>query len=87
MIYLDLPPQTQQVIEQIAQKNGQSIQDFITISAYEKALQALVEPTEPTEQIIQKKGETLLDFIYQFPKSQLTRSGLDIKKELRNEWD
>lgn len=77
MIYLDLPPQTQQVIEQIAQKNGQSIQDFITISAYEKALQALVEP---------KDDMLLIDFINTLPNRTNIGDGLSIQKELRNEW-
>ncbi len=78
MIVLDLPQETIQVIEQVAQKNGQSIQDFITISAYEKALQSFAKP---------KDDELLIDFIQNFPKSQLTRSGLEIQKELRDEWD
>lgn len=78
MIILDLPPQTMQIIEQVALKKGQSVQDFITISAYEKALQSFVEP---------KDDELLIDFIKKFPKSQLTRSGLDVQKELRDEWD
>lgn len=77
MIYLDLPPQTQQVIEQIAQKNGQSIQDFITISAYEKALQALVKP---------KDDMLLIDFINTLPNRTNIGDGLSIQKELRNEW-
>lgn len=80
MIILDLPPHTIQVIEQIAQKQGQSIQDFITISAYEKALQSFVEPT-PANTV------PLLDLIKSMPKSQLDRSGLDVQKELRDEWD
>lgn len=78
MIVLDLPQETIQVIEQVAQKNGQSVQDFITISAYEKALQSFAKP---------KKDMLLTDFIKQFPKSQLTRSGLEIQQELRDEWD
>lgn len=41
MTILDLPQETVQVIEQVAHKNGQSIQDFITIGAYEKALSLL----------------------------------------------
>lgn len=36
---LDLPPQTEQIISHIATKQGQSVHDFILLSAYEKALQ------------------------------------------------
>lgn len=79
MIVLDLPPKTVQVIEQVAYRNGQSVQDFIVMSAYEKALQSFAEPKED--------DELLIDFIKRLPKSQLQRSGLDIQRELRDEWD
>lgn len=78
MITLELPPQTIQVIEQVAHQNGQSVQDFIIISAYEKALQSFAKP---------KDDELLIDFIKNFPKSELTHSGLDIQRQLRDEWD
>lgn len=81
MIVLDLPPQTAQVIEQVAQQNGQSVHDFILISAYEKALQSF-NHTKP-----KNDDMALLDLIKSLPKSQLQRSGLEIQKELRDEWD
>ncbi len=78
MIVLDLPPQTLQIIEQVAQKNGQSIQDFITISAYEKALQSFATP---------KQDELLTDFIKTLPNRNKLGDGLAIQKALRDEWD
>ncbi|OOS25635.1 hypothetical protein [Moraxella pluranimalium] len=78
MIVLDLPPQTLQIIEQVAQKNGQSIQDFITISAYEKALQSFATP---------KQDELLTDFIKTLPNRNQLGDGLAIQKALRDEWD
>ena len=69
MITLDFPPQTVQMIEQIAQQKGQSLQDFIMMSVYEKALQVAVQP--------QQNDELLADFI---------QTGLDIQRELRDEW-
>ncbi|USZ14397.1 hypothetical protein NGM44_08470 [Moraxella sp. FZFQ2102] len=78
MIVLDLPPQTMQIIEQVAQKNGQSVHDFITISAYEKALQSFAEP----------KDEMLLtDFINTLPNRTHLGDGVAIQKALRDEWD
>lgn len=38
MIVLDLPPQTQNAIQSIADKQGLSIEQFILMGAYEKAL-------------------------------------------------
>ncbi|ULJ60414.1 hypothetical protein [Wielerella bovis] len=78
MITLDLPPQTVQMIEQIAQQKGQSLQDFIMMSVYEKALQVAVQP--------QQNDELLADFIQTMPKAELTQNGLDIQMELRDEW-
>lgn len=78
MITLDLPPQTVQMIEQIAQQKGQSLQDFIMMSVYEKALQVAVQP--------QQNDELLADFIQTMPKAELTQNGLDIQKVLRDEW-
>lgn len=78
MITLNIAPQMIEVIEKVAQKNGQSLQDFVIISAYEKALQSLIHPEE---------DELLIDFIQKLPQSKLERSGLDIQKELRDEWD
>ncbi|WP_066802561.1 type II toxin -antitoxin system TacA 1-like antitoxin [Moraxella oblonga] len=46
-MFIDLPPQTEQIIAQVAKQNGQSLQDFIVISAYEKALQSMANP--PTQ--------------------------------------
>lgn len=78
MIVLDLPPQTLQVIEQVAQKNGQSIQDFITISAYEKALQSFATANQE---------ELLANFIKNLPNRSQLGDGLAIQKALRDEWD
>lgn len=78
MIVLELPPQTLQIIEQVAHKNGQSIQDFITISAYEKALQSFATP---------KQGELLTDFIKTLPNRNKLGDGLAIQQSLRDEWD
>jgi hypothetical protein len=78
MIVLELPPQTLQIIEQVAHKNGQSIQDFITISAYEKALQSFATP---------KQGELLTDFIKTLPNRNKLGDGLAIQQALRDEWD
>lgn len=78
MITLDFPPQTVQMIEQIAQQKGQSLQDFIMMSVYEKALQVAVQP--------QQNDELLADFIQTMPKAELTQNGLDIQRELRDEW-
>lgn len=78
MIVLDLPPQMLQIIEQVAHKNGQSIQDFITISAYEKALQSFAIP---------KQGELLTDFIKTLPNRNQLGDGLAIQQALRDEWD
>lgn len=80
MIILDLPPHTIQVIEQIAQKQGQSIQDFITISAYEKALQSFVEP-KPIE------DKPLLDFIHGKTLGSFKGDPVVIQRKLRDEWD
>lgn len=82
MIILDLPPQTVQVIEQVAHKNGQSIQDFITLSAYEKALQSFAKPKEEPE-----KNVSLIEFIEQFDNRTSIGDGLTIQKALRDEWD
>lgn len=78
MIVLELPPQTLQIIEQVAHKNGQSIQDFITISAYEKALQSFATP---------KQGELLTDFIKTLPNRNKLGDGLAIQQALRDELD
>ena len=78
MIVLELPPQTLQIIEPVAHKNGQSIQDFITISAYEKALQSFATP---------KQGELLTDFIKTLPTRNKLGDGLAIQQALRDEWD
>lgn len=78
MFVLELPPQTLQIIEQVAHKNGQSIQDFITISAYEKALQSFATP---------KQGELLTDFIKTLPNRNKLGDGLAIQQALRDEWD
>lgn len=78
MIVLELPPQTLQIIEQVAHKNGQSIQDFITISAYEKALQSFATP---------KQGELLTNFIKTLPNRNKLGDGLAIQQALRDEWD
>lgn len=78
MIVLELPPQTLHIIEQVAHKNGQSIQDFITISAYEKALQSFATP---------KQGELLTDFIKTLPNRNKLGDGLAIQQALRDEWD
>lgn len=77
MIVLDLPYETLQIIEQVAQKNGQSVQDFITVSAYEKALQSLAQP---------KKDGRLTDFIHALPNKSNLGDGLAIQKALRDEW-
>ena len=78
MIVLELPPQTLQIIEQVAHKNGQSIQDFITISAYEKALQSFATP---------KQGELLTDFIKTLPNRNKLGDGLAIQQALRDDLD
>lgn len=78
MITLDLPPQTVQMIEQIAQQKGQSLQDFIMMGVYEKALQVAVQ--------LQQNDELLADFIQKLPKADLTQNGLDIQKVSRDEW-
>ena len=78
MFVLELPPQTLQIIEQVAHKNGQSIQDFITISAYEKALQSFATP---------KQGELLTDFIKTLPNRNKLGDGLAIQQALRDELD
>lgn len=44
-MFIDLPPQTEQIIAQVAKQNGQSLHDFIVISAYEKALQNMANPS------------------------------------------
>lgn len=49
---LDLPPQTEQIISHIATKQGQSIHDFILLSAYEKALQLSYMPNAETLEAI-----------------------------------
>ncbi len=78
MFVLELPPQTLQIIEQVAHKNGQSIQDFITISAYEKALQSFATP---------KQGELLTDFIKTLPNRNKLGDGLAIQQALRDDLD
>lgn len=40
-MFIDLPPQTQAIIAQVARQNNQSLHDFIVMSAYEKALQSM----------------------------------------------
>lgn len=78
MIVLDLPPQTLYIIEQVAQKNGQSLQDFITISAYEKALQSFAGLQD---------NVLLTDFVKTLANRSHVGDGLVIQKELRDEWD
>lgn len=46
---IDLPPQTAHLIAQVAKQNGQSIQDFVIISAYEKALTHFINDKPPQE--------------------------------------
>ncbi|OPH35369.1 Uncharacterised protein [Moraxella lacunata] len=40
---IELPPQTEQIIAQVAKEKGQSVHDFIVMSAYEKAVQAMTD--------------------------------------------
>lgn len=42
-MYLDIAPQTKHIIEKIAHQQGRSVEDFIIISAYEKALHSLTQ--------------------------------------------
>ncbi|UXZ05309.1 hypothetical protein [Moraxella nasicaprae] len=78
MIVLDLPQETIQVIEQVAQKNGQSIQDFITISAYEKALQSFAKP---------KDVMLLTDFIKGKKLQGFQGDPVAVQRAMRDEWN
>lgn len=42
-MYLDIAPQMKHIIEKIAHQQGRSVEDFIIISAYEKALHSLTQ--------------------------------------------
>ncbi|WLF84901.1 DUF1778 domain-containing protein [Moraxella sp. ZY210820] len=42
-MYLDIAPQTRHIIEKIAHQQGRSVEDFIIMSAYEKALYSLTK--------------------------------------------
>lgn len=77
MIVLDLPPQTIQIIEQVAQKNGQSVQDFITMSAYEKALQSMHSSNDVS----------VLDFIQGKSLKSFKGNPVAIQREMRDEWN
>ncbi len=41
---IDLPPQAESIISHIAHKQGQTIENFLIMSAYEKALQLAYTP-------------------------------------------
>lgn len=69
-------------MNKLPKKNGQNIQDFITLSAYEKALQSFTKPKEEPE-----KNVSLIEFIEQFDNRTPIGNGLAIQKELRDEWD
>ncbi len=43
---LDLPPQTAHIISTIAEQQGQTLENFMIISAYEKALQLAYAPQQ-----------------------------------------
>lgn len=49
---LDIPPQTEQIITSIAHQQGQSVENFIIMSAYEKALSLTYMPNSETLQAI-----------------------------------
>lgn len=59
---LDLPPQTEQIIANIAYQQGQSLEQFIIMSAYEKALQLAYTPIDiwkPSDNDLVKMNELL----------------------------
>lgn len=43
---LDLPPQTARIINTIARQQGQTLENFMIMSAYEKALQLAYAPQQ-----------------------------------------
>lgn len=49
---IDLPPQAESIISHIANKQGQTIENFLIMSAYEKALQLAYTPNAETLQAI-----------------------------------
>lgn len=80
MIVLDVAPQTIQVIEQVAQKNGQSVQDFILMSAYEKALQSFHSSLNQSDTLV-------LDFIKGKTLQSFQGDPVAIQRAMRDEWE
>ncbi|WP_019519340.1 hypothetical protein [Faucicola boevrei] len=84
---LDIPPQTIQIIQAVANQQGQSLENYIIISAYEKALGQLANK-QPSQQNNQENKEMLLtDFVKTLPRRSYLGDGLAIQQELRNKWD
>lgn len=51
---LEFPLQTEQIIASIAHQQGQSVENFIIMSAYEKALSLSYTPNSETLQAIKQ---------------------------------
>lgn len=84
---LDIPPQTIQIIQAVANQQGQSVENYIIISAYEKALQQLAHKKTNQQNNQENKEMLLTDFVKALPKRSYLGDGLAIQQELRNEWD
>lgn len=77
---IDLPPQIEQIINTIAVRQGQSMQDFIILSAYEKALQLTHVDEKPvlvTDYFTQSKPLDIFKDI----------DPVTYQKAVRDEWD
>ncbi len=76
MITLDIPPQTQALLEQESRQAGMSIEQYINdlIDKYAKP---------------QTQSNSMIDRVKQMPKptSYNPKNAVSIQRELRNEWN
>ncbi len=79
---LDFPPKIERVISDVAISQGLSLEQFVIMGAYEKALQIQAMPQQSSDML-------LTDFAAQMPKLAIFQDidPVAYQRELRDEWD